>query len=235
MVPHNQWDYDPASPPVLLDIPRDGAMVPAIAEAGKTGWVYILDRRNGKLLRRSDPFVPLENTFPAPTAEGVRTAPGTRGGSNWPSAAYSPRTAALYVLGSHIPMLYKIDSAAMAEARLRRPGVPPHVLAKFMEFKNDGRFGTFTAVDAATGRIRWQHKVKGPLMTGGALATAGGLVFFPEPAYLNALDAETGKLVWRYELDKGYIGPPITFMVDGKQRLAVTSTRGVTVFGLRGD
>jgi outer membrane protein assembly factor BamB len=141
----------------------------------------------------------------------------------------------LYVLGSHIPMLYKIDSAAMAEAGRRRPGTPPHVLARFTEFKDDGRFGTFTAVDPATGRIRWQHRAKGPLMTGGALATAGGLVFFSEPAYLNALDAETGKGVWRYEVDKGPIGPPITFLVDGKQRLAVTSTRGVTVFGLRGD
>ena len=72
-------------------------------------------------------------------------------------------------------------------------------------------------------------------MTGGALATAGGLVFFPEPAYLNAVDAETGEPVWRYELDKGALGPPITFMVDGKQRVAVTSTAGVTVFGLRGE
>jgi PQQ-dependent dehydrogenase (methanol/ethanol family) len=235
MVPHNQWDYDPASPPVLLDVPHDGAMVPAVAQAGKTGWVYILDRRSGRLLRRSEPFVPQENIFAAPSPEGVRTAPGTRGGSNWPSAAYSPQTGAMYVLGSHIPMLYKIDSAATARARLRRPGAPPHVFARFTEFKDDGRFGTFTAVDPATGRIRWQHKVKGPLITGGALATAGGLVFFPEPAYLNAVDAETGKSLWRYELDNGAIGPPITFMVDGKQRVAVTSTAGVTVFGLRGE
>jgi alcohol dehydrogenase (cytochrome c) len=239
MVPHNEWDYDPASPPVLLDVPHNGTTVPAVAQAGKTGWVYILDRRNGKLLRRSEPFVPLEHTFPAPTAAGVRTAPGTRGGSNWPSAAYSPQTGALYVLGSHIPMLYRIDSAAgaTADARVRRPGAPPehHVLGVFSEFKNDGRFGTFTAVDAATGRIRWQHRTKGPLMVGGALATAGGLVFFPEPANLTALDAETGRPVWRYELDKGPIGPPITFMVDGKQRVAVTSTKGVTVFALPDD
>jgi PQQ-dependent dehydrogenase (methanol/ethanol family) len=234
MVPHNEWDYDPASPPVLLDVPHDGAMVPAVAHAGKTGWVYILDRRNGKLLRRSEPFVPHENTFPAPSAEGVRTAPGTRGGSNWPSAAYSPKTGAMYVLGSHVPMLYKIDSATTARARVRRPDAPAHVFATLTEIK-DGQFGTFTAVDPATGSIRWQHKVTRPLITGGALATAGGLVFFPEPAYLNAVDAETGKSVWRYELSKGAIGPPITFMVDGKQRVAVTSAAGVTVFGLRGE
>ena len=232
MVPHDEWDYDPASPPVLMDIPYNGDTVPVVAEAGKTGWVYILDRRTGKLLRRSEPFVPLQNVFARPTAEGVRTAPGTRGGSNWPSTAYSPITGAMYVLGSYIPMIYKIDSAAMAEAGTRQPGVAPPILARFSEFDKDGRFGTFTAVDVATGKIRWQHKVHSPLMLGGALATAGGLVFFPEPGFLNALDAETGKPVWRYEMDKGVVGPPVTFMVDGKQRLAVTSARGVTVFGL---
>jgi len=136
-------------------------------------------------------------------------------------------------------MLRKIDSAAMANAKPRQPGVRPHVLSTFIEVKGAGRFGTFTAIDAATGRVRWQHKVKMPLMLGGALATAGGLVFFPEPPYLNALDAETGKPVWRYSLDKGgdkaALGPPITFLVDGKQRVAITSARGVTVFGLTGD
>jgi alcohol dehydrogenase (cytochrome c) len=232
MVPHDEWDYDPASPPVLMDVPSNGDTVPVVAEAGKTGWVYILDRRSGKLLRRSQPFVPIQNVFARPTAEGVRTAPGTRGGSNWPSTAYSPNTGAMYVLGSYIPMIYKIDSAAMAAARTRQPGVAPPILARFSEFENDGRFGTFTAVDVATGRIRWQHRAHSPLMLGGALATAGGLVFFPEPGFLNALDAETGKPVWRFEMEKGVIGPPITFMVDGKQRLAVTSPRGVTVFGL---
>jgi len=232
MVPHDEWDYDPASPPVLMDVPYNGDTIPLVAEAGKTGWVYMLDRRTGKLLRRSEPFVPIQNVFARPTAEGVRTAPGTRGGSNWPSTAYSPVTGAMYVLGSYIPMIYKIDSAAMAEAGARQPDVAPPILARFSEFEKDGRFGTFTAVDVATGKIRWQHKVHSPLMLGGALATAGGLVFFPEPGFLNALDAETGKPVWRYEMEKGVVGPPITFMVDGKQRLAVTSPRGVTVFGL---
>jgi Glucose dehydrogenase len=116
----------------------------------------------------------------------------------------------------------------------QRSGHPGHLYSRFAEFDDDGRFGTFTAVDLATGKIRWQNKVKGPLMYGGAVATAGGLVFFPEPAYLNAVDAETGELLWRHELDKGPIGPPITFMDHGQQRVAVTSTAGVTVFGLNG-
>jgi glucose dehydrogenase len=123
----------------------------------------------------------------------------------------------------------------MADARAKGAGLLPHVLSTFTEVKGSGRYGTFTAIDVTTGKIRWQQKVKTPLIQGGALATAGGLVFFPEAPYLNALDAESGKTVWRYELEKGTLGPPVTFMVDGKQRVAVTSTRGVTVFGLQGD
>lgn len=235
MVPHNLWDYDAASPPVLVDLVEGGDTVPAVAHAGKTGWVYVLDRRTGTLLRRSEPFVPQEHIFALPTREGILVAPGSLGGSNWPSPAYSPATRALYVLGSHIPMRYQLNGAAAgADRTAHGPGAsPPDSGALFEQVKDADKFGTFTAVDLATGKIRWQAKVRGRLTYGGALATAGGLVFFPEPPFLDALDAATGEVVWRYKLEDGVIGPPISFMVDGEQRIAVTSTRGVTVFGLR--
>jgi PQQ-dependent dehydrogenase (methanol/ethanol family) len=233
VLPHNIWDYDPASPPVLVDLPINGDTVPAVAEASKTGWVHVLDRRTGKRILRSEPFVPLKDPLPKPSRHTRPVSPGTRGGSLWPSPAYSPVTGALYVLGSYLPMMYQPDSATAARMD-KVSGNPGHQYSRFAEFDNDGRFGTFTAVDLATGKIRWQNKVENPLMYGGAVATAGGLVFFPEPRYLNAVDAETGRLLWRYELDKGTIGPPITFMDRGKQRIAVTSTAGVTVFGIDG-
>jgi PQQ-dependent dehydrogenase (methanol/ethanol family) len=235
MVPHDVWDYDPASPPVLVNVVERGDTVPAVAHAGKTGWVYLLDRRTGARIRRSEPFVPQRNIFAAPTPAGVLVAPGTFGGSNWPSPAYSPLTGALYVLGTNYPMRYKVDSAAGAAAdrTVSRPGAPPHVFGVFERVKNVETFGTFTAVDLATGTIRWQQRVRGKLTYGGALATAGGLVFYPQAAYLEGVDAATGEVVWRYRVEDGVIGPPITFMVDGEQRIAVTSTRGVTVFGLR--
>jgi glucose dehydrogenase len=235
MVPHNVWDYDPASPPVLVDLAERGDTVPAVAQAGKTGWVYLLDRRTGARIRRSRPFVPQRHVFAAPTAEGVMVAPGTYGGSNWPSPAYSPATGALYVLGTHYPMRFRVDSAAGAAADSTAPGGPPHVFGVFEQVKGVETFGTFSAVDLATGKIRWQQKVKGKLNYGGALATAGGLVFYPQGPYLDAVDAATGEVVWRYRVEDGVIGPPISFVVDGEQRIAVTSTRGITVFGLQQD
>ena len=233
IIPHNTWDYDPASPPVLIDVTVDGTRVPAVAEAAKTGWVYVVDRRTGKRLFRSEPFVPQENVLPKATPDSIRVAPGSRGGASWPPAAYSPKTGALYVLGSHYPQMFGPDSA-MAALMDQKTGKPRHRFNRFKDLPKETRHGIISAVDLATGKIRWQYKVKDPLMFGGALATAGDLVFFPEPAFLNALDAETGRLIWRHELDRGPLGPPISFMEHGHQRIAVTSTAGVTVFGLDG-
>ena len=232
-IPHNMWDYDPASPPVLFDAVANGDTVPAVAEAGKTGWVYVIDRRTGKRIRRSEAFIPLQNPFPKARRDTFPVSPGTRGGSNWPSPAYSPATGALYVLGSYLPMNYQPDLGTSARMD-QVSGNRGHLYSRFAEFENDGRFGTFTAVDLNSGKIRWQNKVKGTLQYGGAVATAGGMVFYPSPPYLNAVDAETGTLLWRAEIDRGALGPPITFMDRGKQRVAVTSTGGVTVFGLDG-
>lgn len=228
MVPHNLWDFDAASPPVLFDLPAGDSTIPMVGHAGKTGWVYLLDRRTGRQLRRSEPIVPLENIFPTPTREGTRTAPGTRGGANWPPPAYSPRTASLYVQASHIPMRFVLDSSAK--------GAEKGMLFTFARFEllpDSLNFGTFSAVDVASGKLRWQKKVPGQMMFGGAVATAGDLVFFGQSqGLLNAVDAETGDVLWQYKVGKGALGPPITFQLDGHQRIAVASRQGLSVFGL---
>jgi alcohol dehydrogenase (cytochrome c) len=229
MLPHNLWDFDAASPPVLFDLPAGDSTIPAVAEAGKTGWVYLLDRRTGRQVRRSDAFVPQENIFPAPTPQGTRSSPGTRGGANWPPPAYSPRTGLMYVLGSYVPMLYVLDTT-LKEGKNGE-------LFKFAHFEalsDSLNFGTVSAIDVGTGKIRWQNRVPRHLAFGGAVATEGGLLFYGDlQGYLNALDAETGKVLWR-DRPKGILGPPISFQVDGHQRIAITSRRGVTVYGLGG-
>jgi alcohol dehydrogenase (cytochrome c) len=230
MVPHNIWNFDAASPPVLFEVPAGDSAVPAVGHAGKTGWVYVLDRRTGRQLRRSDPLVPLENTFPAPTREGIRTSPGSRGGANWPPPAYSPRTGAMYVLASHIPMIFALDTTTRTSKGML------DAFARFDPLPDSLNFGTFSAVDVATGTIRWQRKVPGQLAFGGAVATAGDLVFFGRSqGVLEAVDAETGERLWQFQAGKGALGPPIAFLADGEERIAVTSKDGITVFGLEGD
>ena len=94
------------------------------------------------------------------------------------------------------------------------------------------RWGTLTAIDARTGKIRWQHRTAEPLV-GGVLATAGGLVFMGEGnGYFDAFDAETGALRWRFQCGAGVNAPPITYEVDGTQYVAVAAG-GNPLFGFR--
>jgi glucose dehydrogenase len=230
MLPHNVWDFDAASPPVLFDLPAGDSTIPAVGHAGKTGWVYLLDRRTGRQVRRSDAIMPLENVFPAPSLQGTRSSPGTRGGANWPPPAYSPRTGLMYVLGSYVPMLFVIDTSTKAGKNGE-----PFKNAHFTKLDDSLNYGTFSAIDVATGKIRWQRRAPKHLMFGGAVVTEGGLVFYGDiEGYLNGLDAETGETVWRGRAAKGNLGPPITFQVDGHQRIAIVSRRGVAVYGLTG-
>ena len=213
---------------MIFDVVLGDSTVPVVGHAGKTGWVYLLDRRTGRQLRRSEPFVPLENVFPAATVAGTRSSPGTRGGANWPPSAYSPRTGLMYVLGSHIPMKFVIDSSTGKRKN--------NELAKYAHFAalpDTLTYGTLSAIDVRTGAIRWQHRTPKNQMSSGVMATAGDLVFYGDvQGYLMGLDAATGEVVWRDRAAQGNLGPPISFRVDGHQRRAVTSKEGVAVYGL---
>ena len=57
-VPHDVWDYDADAPVVLLNVKdQNGKEIAAAAEAGKEGQVFIVNRDDGKLIRKSEPFV----------------------------------------------------------------------------------------------------------------------------------------------------------------------------------
>ena len=98
------WDYDLGSQGSLVDFPAANGTVPALILPSKQGDIYILDRRTGQRIVRSDAFVPHENTFARPTAQGVRIAPGIQGGSNWQPMSYSPDALeAMPMLGPSTP------------------------------------------------------------------------------------------------------------------------------------
>ena len=125
-------------------------------------------------------------------------------------------------------MIFSFDTVA----RAGREGEEP-VHAYFRPLQPPRESGTLSAIDPATGRIRWQRKTEGHLAYGGILATAGGLVFFAElDGHLTALDAENGEIRWRYRVDRRQLGSPVAFAVEGQQRIAVATIRGLMVFGL---
>jgi len=222
-VPNDRWGYDVASPPVLFEIKRDAQRIRAVGQAGKTGWFYVHDRQTGRLLLKSAPFVPQQNLFASPTPDGVRIAPSATGGSSWSPVAYSLQTEAVYVSGIHQPARYLFRTLTPAERR------PWKSYTFFMPDKEE-RWGTFTAIHPGTGKILWQRKLELP-MVGGALATAGGLVFTGEgTGYFNAFDARTGEVLWRFQCGAGVNAPPISYEVGGVQYIAVAAG-GNSLFG----
>ena len=114
-VPHDVWDFDATSPPVIVKL-KNGKT--AVAEAGKTAFVYVLDAETGKLIRKSDEFNRHENYFVQPTADGVRMLPGANGGSEWSPPAVNPTLGYMYVLGLEQPMNYITHSAPLEKGKL---------------------------------------------------------------------------------------------------------------------
>ncbi|HEX3755742.1 MAG TPA: PQQ-binding-like beta-propeller repeat protein [Rhizomicrobium sp.] len=222
-VPHDLWDYDACAPVVLFDtVDEHGKTVPAAAEAGKVGYLYVVNRLTGKLIRKSQPFVTVyPNQFRIPDATPTVYVPGNKGGAMWSPPAYSPLTKDLYTMGvneAHIFTLKPLPDHYV-------PGTP--IIGQYSggnmatDLKTFPPNGTFSAIDTNTGKIAWQYKSDRP-MYGGALATASNLVFAGEMnGNFDAFDARSGALLWQYPLGAGVCTPPITYRVKGVQYIAV--------------
>lgn len=226
VVPHDLWGYDVASPPVLMEVPKGYDTIPAVGHAGKTGWFYVLDRRDGKLLYKSEEFVPHKNMFKRPTAEGIDVMPGGAGGANWSPVSLDPRSGVAYIAAMHWPMRYTVKEIAAS-------GDKPAVHYTTLEPSNLPQWGLLSAIDTQNaGKIKWQVKTPEPLV-GGVLATAGDLLFMGEGnGKFNAFDAETGKVLWQIDCGAGVNAPPITYQIDGKQYVAVAAG-GNQLFGFK--
>jgi PQQ-dependent dehydrogenase (methanol/ethanol family) len=210
-VPHDVWDLDAVSPPVIVTL-KDGRK--AVAHAGKTAWVYILDAATGKLIRKSQNFNRQENMFAQPTAEGTRMLPGANGGSEWSPMSVNPKLGYAYVMGLEQPMHYITHNAPYEKGKL-------WLGSAFKAVPGEEQYGTFTAIDLNTGKIAWNVNTEQP-MIGGSLATDGNLVFTGEGnGQFRAFDARTGKSLWSFQAGAGCNAPPVTYMLDGTQYVAV--------------
>jgi len=220
------WGYDVASPPVLFDAEVDGRSVPAVGQAGKTGWFYVLDRRDGRLLYRSEAFVPQHNLFRRPAPGGVEIAPGAGGGASWSPVSYDPRTGLVYVAALHLPTRYTVKEIPAAAGA-------PAVRYTALEPVGGATWGTLSAIDTrARGKIAWQVTTAQPLV-GGVLATAGDLVFVGEGnGDFSAFHARTGARLWQFNCGAGVNAPPVTYELEGRQYVAVAAG-GSAIFGYR--
>ncbi|MGI9229538.1 MAG: pyrroloquinoline quinone-dependent dehydrogenase [Gammaproteobacteria bacterium] len=224
-VPHDRWGYDVASPPVLFDFKHRGETVKAIGQASKLGWFFIHDRNNGELLHRSEAFVPQDNLFARPSAEGVRIVPGTLGACSWSPTAYHPDLQQVFVAGIYQPSLFFSRKLSPAPGR-------PWESFTFFKKANEPDWGLLSAINVTSGKIVWQNKVPDP-MVGGVLATAGGLLFSGHgDGRFVAYKADDGEALWEYQSRYGVNAPPVTYMIDGVQYIAVAAG-GNKLFGYK--
>jgi quinohemoprotein ethanol dehydrogenase len=250
-VHHDIWDYDAASPVVLFDTVINGQPRKGIAEAGRTGWVYILDRTNGKPLVGieekpvpQDPRQKTAATQPIPVGDAtvpqcaeklpgyeeagciytpfwespVLIQPSGNGGTNWSPMPYSPDTGYFYVPGTVRSSAYVRNGSKYTNGRRYTGGGQTAPIGSMLS-------GTFTAIDAKTNKIAWQHKTPYRIGGGGgSTVTAGGLVLRGEPdGNFLALDAKTGQELLRFQTGFGADAPPVVYEVDGEEFIAIAT------------
>ncbi|MGI4847227.1 MAG: pyrroloquinoline quinone-dependent dehydrogenase [Janthinobacterium lividum] len=214
-IAHDVWDLDAVSPPILVDVKdQSGRMVPAVIHGGKTGHVYVHERSTGKLIRFSEAMIPQENMWVLPTATGARMLPGANGGVEWSPMAVNEKLRLAYALNLHQPMTYQVEAAAYPGGKLWLSGA-------FKAIEAEKQWGRLAAVNLDTGKMAWKFDTEQPLI-GGALATAGNLVFYGEGNGLfRALDARNGKLLWEYQCGAGANAMPVAYAVNGRQYIAM--------------
>ena len=113
------WDLNSVSPPILVDVKdKDGKVVPGIIHAGKTGNVYVHNRKDCSLIRFSEAMVDQTGMWTLPTKEGARMFPGANGGVEWSVMAVNPELGMTYAVNLHQPMTYKVESSPYPGGKL---------------------------------------------------------------------------------------------------------------------
>ena len=245
MTPHDEWDYDGINEMILTDQTIGGAARKLLTHFDRNGLGYTLDRATGELLvaEKYDPKVNWTSgvdmdknspTYGRPKVldqystdkqgedhnnKGI--CPAALGSKDEQPAAYSPETQLFYVPTNHVCMDYEPFKVSYTAGQ-------PYVGATLSMYPPPGEtnMGNFIAWDGKTGKIMWSNKEQFSVWSG-ALATAGGVVFYGTlEGYLKAVDAKTGKELYKFKTPSGIIGNVTTYEQGGRQYVAVLSGVG---------
>ena len=235
--PHDVHDWDAVADPVLVDLTVKGKKTKTLIQANRNGYYYALDRTNGDfLLARGYTEItwadgidssgrPILIPGKDPTEEGNVACPGLGGGHNWQPTAYSPRSGLYYFPTTDGCQIYYKTTQGYIEGQWYQASTVAGVPA-------EPNSGAVVAVDPVTGETRWRYKmVSTP--SGGLLATAGGLVFSGDAeGYFTALDARSGKVLWKFQTGGRISAPPITYSFRGRQYVAIAARDSLITFAL---
>ncbi len=214
LVPNDAHDWDLTQVSPIFQAQVDGQARDLVATVGKDGVLRVLDRNSHERLFET-PITTLENIDIPLTSEGVRVCPGILGGVLWSGPAYNPGTNMLYVPAVDWCTTFMLaDTVRFIEGELYLGGT--------VEF-DDKSQGWLTAVDAVSGEVKWRYRSERP-MVANVTTTSGGLVLTGElSGDFLALDAHSGAVLYRFNTGGAIGGGIVTYQLDGKQYVAVTS------------
>jgi alcohol dehydrogenase (cytochrome c) len=238
--PHDVHDFDAMAPPSLIDATWEGKPRKLMVQANRNGFLYVLDRTDGKFLL-GRPFTtaltwasgltpegrPIIAPGHEPTHEGTVSCPWLNGASNWYSTSYDPLTSLYYVqtndkcgIFTRTDMPYKQGRGYMGGSFSPVPGDPGRRVLR--------------AFDIHTGKAVWELPQTGAADSfGGVLSTAGGVVLYgADDGSFAAADAKTGKPLWSFQTSQPPHASPMTYLFDNKQYVAVASGSNIIAFGL---
>lgn len=263
-VHHDIWDYDSPSPVVLFDIEYQGKTRKALAEINKTGWVYILDRTNGKpLVGIEEKPVPQE-----PRQVTSATQPIPVGEPTIPQFIDIPPAGFKLINQGRTFTPFWDQPTVMTPSGIGGPNWPPSsynpragylyvcsndrmgYFARTFEQKptpgknyGNGRQGrtqiplngVFAAMDMRTNKVVWNQRWKDSCWSG-SINTAGDLVFVGRnEGELTALNSNTGDQLWKFQTGAGVNAPAATFQYKGKQKVVVYSAGNLFAGSSPGD
>jgi alcohol dehydrogenase (cytochrome c) len=237
--PHDLYDYDATETPVLVDTDFQGQPRKLLVEANRNGFLYVLDRVDGKFLS-AVPFVEKLNwakgidgngrpmlTGVIPTEKGTRVCPGFSGATNWYAPSYNPMTKLFYFLASENCSIY---------LRGGEKFVPGHTFYATGAKRSPGDNGKkiLLAFNLSGSQPTWKYpQVGSTRSSAGTMTTAGGLVFFGDDAEsFEAVDATSGAPLWHFHTGQSITASPMSFSVNGNQHVAIAAGSDVYCFRL---
>ena len=249
--PHDAWDYDGVNELVFADLPFDGKKVPVLMQANRNGFFYVIDRASGKLLSAKQYVdgvnwatgIDMKTGAPIETAGNAKrpglkrkasdVCPNLIGAKNWMPMSYDKDTGLVY-----IPTINLCMDMEGIDAEYKRGAFYLGVNFDLGKMGPGGHGGGVKAWDPVKQQTVWFNKDELPY-TGAMLSTGGGLVFHGDlKGWFKALDAKTGKTLWKFNAGSGITAAPMTYTLDGKQYIAVVSGRTLSIpafFGALGE
>jgi len=237
--PHDLFDYDAVETPVLIDSNYHGEDRKLLVQANRNGFLYVLDRTNGKFLSATQFAENLNwaegideagrpiRTSIEPSSEGTRVCPGYSGATNWQAPSYNPATRMFYFLSLEECSVYLRRPQEFAEGRTYYSTGVRHSLS-------DPSRKILLAFQLDTGQFAWKYpQVGSGHSSGGTMTTAGGLAFFGDDAEsFEAVDAATGAALWHFHTGQVMRASPMSFALAGKQYVAIAAGNDVFAFAL---